>query len=145
MQHEKIEFPKFNVPGQTNWAKWALFAVGGMVIISTFAFGVALSKRDQAPVAKAEPAKADVPLAPSATPRPAQPATALAATTAPKVETATASDDTASAPAKAASHHPRRSSHGHSGRSLAKAGSSSSPSKSSGKPDAIDELLKRFK
>lgn len=145
MHQEKIEFPKFNVPGQTNWAKWALIAVGGMVIISTFAFGVALTKRNQAPVVKAEPAKADVPLAPSATPRPApQAGTALAATTAPKVETATASDDAASAPAKTASHRPRRSSHGHSGRSLARAGTSS-PSKSSGKPDAIDELLKRFK
>jgi hypothetical protein len=142
MQQEKIEFPKFTVPGQTNWVKWVLAGVGGLVVISAFAFGVALTRRNQVTTAVTTPVKAsEVPLAPSATPRPVpQPGTALAATGAPKVETASTTDD-APAPAKAASHRPRRSSHGHT-RALAKAVASGSKS---GKPDAIDELLKRFK
>jgi hypothetical protein len=142
MQQDKFEFPKFSVPGQTNWVKWALVGVGGLVVVSAFAFGVAMTKRNQAATAVASPAKAaDVPLAPSATPRPLpQSTTALAATAATPVETATATDAASAAP-KAASHRPRRSHAGHS-RSLAKAGSSSSKS---GKPDAIDELLKKFK
>jgi len=146
MQQEKIEFPKFTVPGQTNWVKWALAAVGGLVVLSAFAFGVALTRRDQtAPTATVAPAKAEVPLAPSATPRPVpQPGTALAATaaTAPDTAAAPAADD---APASAKAHRPRRSSNRGHTRSLAKASSSSSSSKSSGKPDAIDELLKKFK
>jgi pyruvate/2-oxoglutarate dehydrogenase complex dihydrolipoamide acyltransferase (E2) component len=143
MQQEKIEFPKFTVPGQTNWVKWVLVGVGGLVVVSTLLFGVALAKRNnQAPAVAATPAPVDVPLAPSATPRPAQKAApALAAAT--SAETATASDD-APAAAKPALHRPRRSSHGHT-RSLAKASSSTSKSSSSGKPDAIDELLKKFK
>jgi hypothetical protein len=143
MQQEKIEFPKFTVPGQTNWVKWVLASVGGLVVLSAFAFGVALARRTPAPTASAAQASPapDVPLAPSATPRPApRPSAALAATGAAPVETAAASDD-APAPARAASHRPRRSHGGHA-RTLAKAGSSSSKS---GKPDAIDELLKRFK
>ena len=108
-------------------------------------FGVALAKRNnQAPVVAATPAKVDVPLAPSATPRPVQkPAQALAAASTTSAETATASDD-APAAAKPASHRPRRS-HGHT-KSLAKASpSTGKSSSSSGKPDAIDELLKKFK
>jgi hypothetical protein len=142
MQQDKIEFPKFTVPGQTNWVKWALASVGGLVVLSAVAFGVALAKRPQTPAVTASQAgTADVPLAPSATPRRApQPSAALAATGAAPVEAAAVSDD-APSPAKVASHRPRRSHGGHA-RTLAKAGSSSSKS---GKPDAIDELLKRFK
>jgi hypothetical protein len=140
MQQEKIEFPKFTVPGQTNWVKWALVGVGGLVVVSAFAFGVALAKRNQAPTAVAMPAKStDVPLAPSAMPRAVQPTTTLAATTAVPAETARAGDD-APAPVKAASHRPRRSHASHTGLAKATVGP-----KKSGKPDAIDELLKRFK
>jgi hypothetical protein len=142
MHQEKIEFPKFTVPGQTNWTKWVLVSVGGLVVLSAFAFGVALTKRNQTPSEVATPSRVDVPPAPSATPPPApQPARALAATAAPPVDTATASDS-APAPAKAAAHRPHRS-HGARTKTLAKAPSSSASKP--GKPDAIDELLKRFK
>jgi hypothetical protein len=139
MQQEKIEFPKFTVPGQTNWVKWALVGVGGLVALSAVAFGLALAKRNDAATAVAAPTRAaDVPLAPSATPRPVAPATALAATAPVPAETAAADD----APAvKAASHRPHR---GHTGHARLAKAASSGPSKS-GKPDAIDELLKRFK
>src|SRR5690349_6749887 len=91
MQQEKIEFPKFTVPGQTNWVKWVLVGVGGLVVISAFTFGVALSKRNQASTeVAAAPAKVDVPLAPSATPRPVpQPNKALAAAAAAPADIAT--------------------------------------------------------
>jgi hypothetical protein len=147
MQQEKIEFPKFTVPGQTNWVKWALVGVGGLVVVSGSLFAVALAKRDAPTAAVVAPAKApEVPLAPSATPRPAQkPAQALAAASTTPADTATTADD-ASAPAKAASHRPRKTTHART-RSLAKASSSSPAGKAgnSGKPDAIDELLKKFK
>ena len=79
MQQEKIVLPKFTVPGQTNWVKWALVGVGGLVVLSAVLFGVALATRTPAPEAVAAPAKpVDVPLAPSATPRPVkQPGAAL--------------------------------------------------------------------
>jgi hypothetical protein len=85
----------------------------------------------------------DVPLAPSATPRPPvkQATQALAAAGSTSAETATPSEG-APAAAKPASRRPRRS-HGHA-KALAKASSGSTESKA-GKPDAIDELLKRFK
>jgi hypothetical protein len=144
MHQEKIEFPKFTVPGQTNWVKWALVGVGGLVALSAGAFAIALAKRDQAPTAAAVATKSvEVPLAPSATPRPPvkQPNQAIAAASSTAADTATPSEDTPAA-AKPASRRPRRS-HGHA-KSLAKASSSSAESKG-GKPDAIDELLKRFK
>ena len=146
MHQEKIEFPKFTVPGQTNWVKWVLVSVGGLVVISALAFGLALARRDPAP-AVATPAKpVEVPLAPSATPRPVQqPAAALAAASTTPTETATAPDDAPASTAKRASHRPHRSQSGH--RSLAKASSTASKpvANGNGKPDAIDELLKRFK
>jgi hypothetical protein len=145
MHQEKIEFPKFTVPGQTNWVKWVLVGVGGLVVLSACTFAVALATRNQAPAVVAVPAKpVDVPLAPSATPKPVpQRQAALAATSTTPAETAAASDD-APAAAKPASRRPRRS-HGHA-KSLAKASSGSTAAASQpGKPDAIDELLKRFK
>ena len=144
MEQEKIVLPKFTVPGQTNWVKWALVGVGGMVALSVIAFTVALSQRDtDGATAREEPAPAkpaDVPLAPSATPRPVpRPSTTLAATTTPAPET---SPEAAEPPrrVKASSHRPRRARG--SSRSLAKTSSNSSKS---GKPDALDEILKRFK
>jgi hypothetical protein len=146
MHQEKIEFPKFTVPGQTNWVKWVLVGVGGLVALSAVAFAFALAKRDQAPPAAAVATKAvEAPLAPSATPRPPvkQPTQALAAAGSTAAGSVTPSEDVPAA-AKPASRRPRRS-HGHA-KSLAKASSSSSSTESkAGKPDAIDELLKRFK
>jgi predicted anti-sigma-YlaC factor YlaD len=138
MQQEKLVLPKFTVPGQRDWLKWVLVGVGGLVAVNLIAFAVVLSKRTGAHASAVTSAKADdVPLAPSATPTPvAQPKAALAVATAP-VDTATPKDDVP-AKAKAPSH---RSHHGH-GKALAKAGSGA---RRSGKPDALDELLKRFK
>jgi len=138
MQQEKIVLPKFTVPGQTNWVKWALVGVGGLVALSVVAFVVALSKRPAAdPVATASPKAAEVPLAPSASPRPLKPTPTLAAA-------ATTAADEASAKVKAPSHRARRV---HTNRkTLAKAPSGGSTSSSkAGKSDPLDDILKRFK
>ena len=143
MQQEKIVLPKFTVPGQTNWVKWALVGVGGLVALSVVAFGVALSKRNSDVTATAAPKPADVPLAPSATPRPvSKPSATLAATATPAPDKAAAPAEAAPPPkAKAVSHRPRRTQN----RTLARANSASSTSKSAGKSDPLDDILKRFK
>jgi hypothetical protein len=145
MQQEKIVLPKFTVPGQTNWVKWALVGVGGMVALSVVAFGVALSKRNAADAtAAATPKSAEVPLAPSATPRPVnQPSARLAAAV--PTDPAPAAEEAPAPRVKASSHRPRRAHGGH--KTLAKAGSGSSASTSSksGKSDPLDDILKRFK
>jgi hypothetical protein len=147
MQQEKIVLPKFTVPGQTNWVKWALVGVGGMVALSVVAFGVALSKRNAADAtAAATPKSAEVPLAPSATPRPVnQPSARLAAAVPRTTDPAPAAEEAPAPRVKASSHRPRRAHGGH--KTLAKAGSGSSASTSSksGKSDPLDDILKRFK
>lgn len=147
MQQEKIVLPKFTVPGQTNWVKWALVGVGGLVALSVVALGVALSQR-KAPdaTAAAAPKAVEAPLAPSATPRPVpKPSATLAATATPAPDTAQAADE---APAKKpASHRPRRAHSSH--KTLARASSSNNSSARSsaaaGKSDPLDDILKRFK
>src|SRR5688572_31160597 len=89
MQQEKIVLPKFTVPGQRNWVKWALVGVGGLVALSVVAFSFALSRRNTADAtAAAAPKPVEVPLAPSATPRPLAKPAALAAAAAPAPDTA---------------------------------------------------------
>jgi hypothetical protein len=146
MQQEKIEFPKFTVPGQTNWVKWALAAVGGLVVLSAFRVrrGADQARPDSAHRHRGPGQGGGA--AGSFGHAPGRPAAWHGArghgATAPDTAAAPAADD---APASAKAHRPRRSSNRGHTRSLAKASSSSSSSKSSGKPDAIDELLKKFK
>ena len=145
MQQEKIVLPKFTVPGQTNWVKWALVGVGGLVALSVVLFTVALSKRPATdPVATAAPKAADVALAPSATPRPVKPNPTLAATATAAADVAPATEEGQAAKAKAPSHHARRT---HATRkTLAKASSGGSTGASKpGKSDPLDDILKRFK
>src|SRR5437773_1128754 len=149
MQQEKFVLPKFTVPGQRNWVKWALVGVGGLVAVNLMVFSVVLSKRTRsrsAVVASPTPPRTDqAPLSPAATPKPVQqPKAALAAATASPADEAPATDDASAKAPKAPSHHSHRSSHAssnHGSRSLAKA--TSGTQHATGKPDALDELLKR--
>jgi hypothetical protein len=146
MQQEKIELPKFTVPGQNNWMKWALVGVGGLVAVSFIAFGVALSRRTGTQAVVVTPVRADEAPAPAvAIPASqSQPKAALAAASAAPADSAPAIKEEAAAPVAAAKPKARRSSHHGHTRSLAKATSGSSKP-STGKPDALDDLLKRFK
>jgi hypothetical protein len=151
MQQEKFVLPKFTVPGERRWGKWVVAGVGTLVAVNLILFGVVLSKRSgaQATVAAQGATRtAEAPaLAPSAMPTPLpQPKAALAATTAVAADRAepeaAKGDEVAPAkPAKAVSHRPHRSRN----KSLAKATTTEhhASAGSSGKPDAIDELLKR--
>ena len=152
MQQEKIVLPKFTVPGQNNWIKWVLVGVGGLVVVSVLAFGVALSRRTGTHAVAVSPVNADeAPLSPSAAPRaPAQPAAHLAAAAAVPADTAAAqgqgpgqspSKDELATRTKSVSHRSHHSRVTHT-KTLAKAGSNG---KTAGKSDALDELLKRFK
>jgi hypothetical protein len=142
MQQEKLVLPKFTVPGQRNWMPWALAGVGGLVVVSVIAFSMVVWKNKSAPTAAAAPVPAKVveptaAAAPTAVPA-AQPRTALAAVATPPADLAK-EEAPAARPAKA-----HRSHHGHGSKSLARAGGSPH-ARSSGKNDAIDELLKKFK
>jgi hypothetical protein len=139
MQQEKLVLPKFTVPGQRNWMPLALAGVGGLVVVSVIAFGTVVWKNKNAPVAAAAPVSAKVA---EATPAPApaaaaQPRQALAAMATPPADVAKG-EAPAVRPAKA-----HRSHHAH-GSKLARAGAAPH-ARSSGKNDAIDELLKKFK
>jgi hypothetical protein len=141
MQQEKLVLPKFTMPGQRNWMAWALASVGGLVVVSLIVFGVVVwkNKTQPQPLAHLPAQTLEAPLAAAARPVPApQPKAALAAAaaTAPDVAKEVA-------PAKSTKAHRAHHSRG-SGKALARAGASSH-TRSSGKPDAIDELLKKFK
>jgi type IV secretory pathway VirB10-like protein len=149
---EKVVLPKFRVPGmRSHWAMRLLWIVGGLVLVQMGVFALIIMRQPgaeasdaiapRAPVAASSPAAAPAkalaqdPAKPSAKTPEAPPATPTA--------TASASD----APVRGkrlrrhSYRHARRSSAA-SGKALAKAGG---PSKKSKKPDAVDELLKRFK
>jgi hypothetical protein len=148
MQQEKIVLPKFTVPGQTNWAKWVLVGVGGLVVVNLVAFGLVVSKRSGVQATAVAPsAAAEVPAVPAAAARPTPPPSAAVATTATAPAAAQPEAAAAAAPApvkaKAASTHRARRSHS-SHKALAKAGSTGQRS-STGKADPLDELLKKFK
>jgi cytoskeletal protein RodZ len=150
MEQERFVLPKFTVPGQRDWVKWVLLGVGGLVAVNLIAFGVVLSKRSAAQVTAAAQAQAraqakadELPLVPSATAQPAaSKPTLTAAVSAPEAAAPDTAAPSKMAPAARAKNarHARRSHTSH--KTLAKASSSG---QRSGKPDAIDELLKRFK
>jgi hypothetical protein len=141
MQQEKIELPKFTVPGQTNWGRWALVGVGGLVAVSLIAFAVALSRRPTPDITATK--AVDVPLAPSATPRPVKPTPTLAAAN--TAEAAPAAEEAPAAKVKSTSRRPRRAHTSHKTLARAASGGSSASSGKSGKSDPLDDILKRFK
>jgi hypothetical protein len=140
MQEEKIVLPKFTVPGQRNWTKWALVGVGGLIAVNLIVFGLVLMNRSGTKPAAVGPVHAEVPAATPAAPARAPSAAAAVATSAPAGATTAEG-----APAKAANKaSARRSRHGHGNRALAKASSGRTKSSAAGgKSDPIDELLKR--
>jgi hypothetical protein len=148
MRQEKIVLPKFTLPGQTNWVKWVLVGVGGLVAVNMIVLVLVVSKRTGVEATAVAPsAAAEVPAVQASSPPPAaQPKAAVAATASATAvaQPETAAPAAAEAPkAKASARHAHRS-RGSSHRALAKAGSTGQRS-SSGGTDAVDELLKRFK
>jgi hypothetical protein len=151
---EKVVLPKFRVPGmRSHWAMRALWIVGGLVLVQMGVFALIIMKQPgaeaadataAAPIAAASPAAASAPGAKALVQDPANPSVKTPEAP-PSAPTATASASDAPVRGKRlrrhSYRHARRSSAA-SGKVLAKAGG---PSKKSKKPDAIDELLKRFK
>jgi hypothetical protein len=142
MQEEKIVLPKFTMPGQRNWVVYALAGVGGLVVVSVIMFAVVVSKGGAVPSAAAARANvAEAPLAASAMPVPvAQPKAIALAAVAPTSPPDVAKEASPAKPVRSSSHRPH---HGRT-KALAKAGSAGGHPHS-WKPDALDELLKRFK
>jgi hypothetical protein len=138
MQEEKLVLPKFTVPGQRNWVKWALVGVSGLVVLNVIVFAVVVMNRSGAKATAVAPVQAQAPRPLAAVP----PATTQAPVVAAAATSTVTEAPAAQAPAKKASS--RRARHG---RSLAKASSGgrtrTASSSSGGKSDAIDELLKR--
>ncbi len=149
-----IVLPKFNLPGQrAKWVIRTLWIAGGLVAVQMVVLAVVLWNR-QAPAVATLPASAPPVARTTATaPRPATPAAVaaspenqpVAAASQPSSDGAVAKREAApSKPARRAGHRPKH------GKLLAKASASQprsgkSGSKGSGKPDAIDELLRKFK
>src|SRR5437879_527241 len=130
MQQEKFVLPKFTVPGQRNWVKWALVGVGGLVAVNVMVFSVVLSKRTRprSTVIAATARAGEPSLSPAAIPNPVpQPKAALAAATAtaPDQAEAPARDEATAQAAKALApaHRSHRSHASTHSRSLAKASS----------------------
>jgi hypothetical protein len=149
---ERVVLPKFRVPGRRpHWMVLALWGVAGLVAIQVAVFAViAWKHQEPAPDPVAQPAPqlaASLPAAAPATPaiRPAPAPTATSVAARPTM--------TGGMPAPAAMamdsgrHHrarPRAASQGGGGKSPSRAGVAAK-STPAGKPDALDELLKKFK
>jgi len=149
---EKVVLPKFRLPGRRpHWMVMVLWGVGALVLVQVAVLAaLALRHPDEAaaapvattpsPAAAAAPATASTPA-----PAPAVASAAAAPTTATGSRVLTGGMPAPTAPlpdravAKRPVHHHSR--HGTPARTLARAGRPEAPSK----PDALDELLKKFK
>lgn len=143
---EKVVLPKFRVPGRRpHWLVLVLWGVGALVVIQVAVLAaLTLRHRDEAAAAPAAPPSGATAAAPAAAPA----AVASTAPASPKavggqVLTGGMPAPTAPLPEPAVARRPvrHRSHHAAPARALARGGRSDAPSK----PDALDELLKKFK
>jgi hypothetical protein len=154
---EKVVLPKFRLPGRRpHWMVMVLWGVGALVVVQVAVLAALALQRhpDEAAAAPAATTTAPAAAAAHATastpaPAPAVASTAAAPTTAPGSRVLTGGMPAPTAPladgavARRPVHHRSHHEHGHGApaRTLAKAGRPEAPSK----PDALDELLKKFK
>ena len=153
----KVVLPKFNIPGRrARWATNALLCIGGLVVVQVAVFALIAYKRQSAEAAAAPgliaPVEAAAAAVPAEAPTPVSAAVAAQATdvAAAGVATAAAVPSSSKGAGKAERTSSRRSAHS-ARRAKATARTSGRSSKvvsskgSSSKPDALDELLRRFK